>query len=153
MDAATHSQIVHPTRWMMAGHRMPTVLPTRWRWTHIEEEQSRKRGEIRQPKQDACAVYFPEHGSWYRVAITAHYAGLPDYRMMWWAYELQCTPAYVNGDPDTEAWGPVEEHGFECMSMPASHSHDPYAVQWMESINSAMVYVDQGREFKLEEFE
>ena len=68
--------------------------------------------------------------------------------MLYYELELQCTPAYVNGEPDTEAWGPVEEHGFECMSMPAGHSHDPYAVQWMESINSALHVT-----FFLEDFE
>ena len=126
MDAANKSQIVHPTQWMMAGHRMPTVLPARWRWT-----------DQANPYGGCCAVYFPQYGSWFRAKEVPYYE-----------LELQCTPAYTNGDPDAEAWGPVEEHGFECMSMPAGHSHDPFAVQWMEAINSALHVT-----FFLEDFE
>ena len=126
MDAANKSQIVHPTQWMMAGHRMPTVLPARWRWTDQDN-----------PYGGCCAVYFEEYGSWFRAKEVPYYE-----------LELQCTPAYINGEPDTEAWGPVEEHSFECMGMPAGHSHDPYAVQWMESINSALHVT-----FFLEDFE
>ena len=127
MDAANKSQIVHPTQWMMAGHRMPTVFPARWRWN----------GDL---SNGCCAVYFEEYGSWFRAIPRSwgHRKGL----------ELQCTPAYINGEPDTEAWGPVEEHGFECMGMPAGHSHDPFAVQWMEAINSALHVT-----FFLEDFE
>ena len=126
MDAANKPQIVHPTQWMMAGHRMPTVHPTRWRWTDQDN-----------PYGGCCAVYFPQYGSWFRAKEVPYYE-----------LELQCTPAYTNGDPDAEAWGPVEEHGFECMSMPAGHSHDPFAVQWMESINIALHVT-----FFLEDFE
>ena len=137
MDAANKSQIVHPTQWMMAGHRMPTVHPTRWRWN----------GDL---SSGCCAVYFEEYGSWFRAIPRSwgHRKGL----------ELQCTPAYASDDePDTEQWGPVEEHGFECMGMPAGHSHDPFAVQWIEAINSAMANVwtmkPMNGGFKLEEFE
>jgi hypothetical protein len=149
MDAANKPQIVHPTQWMMAGHRMPTVHPTRWRWTDISDYRRNFFG-------GTCAVYFPEYGSWYRVA-RAHYISPIDGSVGWYEYELQCTPAYTNGEPDTEAWGFVDEHGFECMGMPEDHTHDPYAVQWMESINSALAYAWTMEQlnggFKLEEFE
>jgi hypothetical protein len=103
--------------------------PTRWRWTDQDN-----------PYGGCCAVYFPDHGSWFRAKEVPYYE-----------LELQCTPAYINGDPDTEAWGPVEEHGFLCMGsrcLPENHTHDPEAVKWMNSINSAL-----NVQFLLEEFE
>jgi hypothetical protein len=124
-DAANKPQIVHPTR---------------WRWTDISDYRRNFFG-------GTCAFYFPEYGSWYRIA-RAHYISPIDGSVGWYEYELQCTPAYANGDLDTEAWGSVDEHGFECMSMPEGHIHDPLAVQWMEAINSALHVT-----FFLEDFE
>ena len=125
--------------------------PTRWRWTDVEERQGSRPGEIRQPKQSACAVYFSEYGSWFRTVTVTRYAiaysTLPSDKDSY-EYELECTPAYTNGDPDTEAWGPVEEHGFECMGLSENHTHDHEAVKWIDSINSAL-----NVQFLLEEFE
>jgi hypothetical protein len=125
--------------------------PTRWRWTVIEEEQGSRPGEIRLSKQSACAVYLSEYGSWFRTITVFRYAiaysTLPSDKDSY-EDELQFTPAYTNGDPDTEAWGPVEEHGFECMGLPDSHTHDGQAVKWMNSVNRAL-----NSEFLLGDFE
>ena len=125
-----------------AANKPQIVRPPRWRWTDISNYRRNFFG-------GTCAVYFSEYGSWFRAIPRSygHRKGL----------ELQCTPAYINGDPDTEAWGPVDEHGFKCMGMPDGHSHDPFAVQWIDAINSAMAYVwtmkPMNGGFKLEEFE
>ena len=127
MDAANKPQIVHPTQWMMAGHRMPTVHPTRFRWTDTAEPyRTPEDGDT--PSGGTCAAYFPAYGSWFRVAYVAYVSPI-DGSVGWYELELECTPALLNGDPDTEAWGPVEEHGFDCMGLPEDHTHDPEAVK------------------------
>ena len=140
MDAANKSQIVHPTQWRWTAPAYPYRTP--------------EYGDT--PSGGICAAYFPEYGSWFRAAHIAYVSPI-DGSVGWYETELQCTPAYINGDPDTEAWGPVDEHGFKCMGMPDGHSHDPFAVQWIDAINSAMAYVwtmkPMNGGFKLEEFE
>jgi hypothetical protein len=133
-DAANKPQIVHPTRWRWSAPAYPYRTP--------------EYGNV--PSGNVCAVYFPKYGSWYRVAYIAYVSPI-DNSVGWYEHELQCTPAYVNGDPDTEQWGPVDEHGFECMGLPEGHTHDPLAVQWMDSVNSALNTWTSG--FGLEEFE
>jgi hypothetical protein len=126
--------------------------PTRWRWTDtadpyrtVEEIVEPEIGSM--PSGGTCAAYFPAYGSWFRAANVAYLSPI-DGSVGWYELELECTPAYTNGDPDTEAWGPVEEHGFECMGLPEDHTHDHEAVKWMDSINSAL-----NVQFLLEEFE
>ena len=128
-----------------AANKLQIVHPTQWRWTHTAPYRIAEYGDT--PTGGMCAVYLPEHGSWYRVAYIAYESPI-DGSVGWYESELQCTPAYTNGEPDTEAWGSVDEHGFECMGMPEGHTHDPLAVQWMEAINSALHVT-----FFLEDFE
>jgi hypothetical protein len=110
--------------------------PTRWRWTApAYPYRAPEYGDT--PSGGTCAAYFPAYGSWFRVAYVAYVSPING-SVGWYELELECTPALLNGDPDTEAWGPVEEHGFECMGLPEDHTHDPEAVQWMDSINGAL---------------
>jgi hypothetical protein len=120
--------------------------PTRWRWTApTYPYRTPEHGDM--PSGNICAAYFPAYGSWFRAANVAYVCPI-DGSVGWYEFELECTPAYINSDPDTEAWGPVEEHGFECMGLPENHTHDHEAVKWMNSINSAL-----NVQFLLEEFE
>ena len=57
-------------------------------------------------------------------------------------------PAYDDGSVDAMGWGPVEEHGFECMGVWGDHEHVPWAVEWMTQINDTF-----NTSFTLEEFE
>ena len=154
MDAANKPQIVHPTQ---------------WRWTDTAPYRIPEYGDT--PTGGICAVYFPQYGSWYRVAHVAYVCPIDssvgwyetvsptqsDGSVGWYEYELQCTPPYTNGEPDTEQWGPVEEHGFDCMGMPEGHTHNPEADRWMAAINSALATTIQldtlGIPFFLEDFE
>ena len=141
MDAANKPQIVHPTRWRWTAPAYPYRTP--------------EYGDT--PSGGICAAYFPEYGSWFRAAHIAYVSPI-DGSVGWYETELQCTPAYVNGEPDTEAWGFVDEHGFDCMGMPEGHTHDPEADRWMAAINSALAATIQldtflGIPFYLEDFE
>ena len=125
---------------MDAANKSQIVHPTQWRWT-----------------APAYPYRTPEYGSWFRAAHIAYVSPI-DGSVGWYETELQCTPAYINGEPDTEAWGPVEEHGFDCMGMPEGHTHDPEADRWMAAINSALAATIQldtflGIPFYLEDFE
>ena len=140
MDVANTPQIEHPTQ---------------WRWTDTAPYRIPEYGDT--PTGGICAVYFPQYGSWYRVAHIAYESPI-DGSVGWYEYELQCTPACVNGEPDTEQWGPVEEHGFNCMGMPEGHTDDPEAERWMAAINCALagtIQIDStlGIPFYLEDFE
>jgi len=110
--------------------------PTRWRWTApAYPYRTPEYGDT--PSGGTCAAYFPAYGSWFRAAFAAYVSPI-DGSVGWYELELECTPALLNGDPDTEAWGPVEEHGFDCMGLPEDHTHDPEAVKWMDSVNGAL---------------
>ena len=140
-------QIEHPTRWRWTDSTAPyrtvnaiSTFPSWYRDAYKPEFGSMMSG-------GTCAAYFPEYGSWFRAAYIAYLSPI-DGSVGWYELELECTPAYINSDPDTEAWGPVEEHGFECMGLSEDHTHDHEAVKWMDSINSAL-----NVQFLLEEFE
>jgi len=79
-------------------------------------------------------VYFKDQGSWFRVEGQTP--------------TLLVAPAYDDGSVDATGWGPVEEHGFDCMGIRGDHEHDPAAVEWIAQINETF-----NTSFTLEEFE
>ena len=80
-------------------------------------------------------VFFTDQGCWYRVE--GHNKS-----------SLMGAPAYDDGSVDATGWGPVEEHGFECMGIDVNHDHDTAAVNWMFEINETF-----NTSFMLEDFE
>ena len=87
-----------------------------------------------------AGVFFDGQGSWFKVFHWDNVRGPIDFLMV--------APAHFDGSVDEDAWGPVEEHGFDCMGIYGEHAHDPEAVRWMDQINEAF-----NTEFKLEDFE
>ena len=85
-------------------------------------------------------VFFEGQGSWFKVDVWVGSAGSVNVLMV--------APANIDGSVDGEAWGPVEEHGFDCMGIRGEHDHDSEAVRWIDQINKAF-----NTEFMLEEFE
>ena len=83
---------------------------------------------------NSSGVYFKDQGNWYRVEGQTP--------------TLMVAPAYDDGSVDATGWGPVEEHGFECMGVWGDHEHVPWAVEWMAQINDTF-----NTSFTLEEFE
>ena len=84
-------------------------------------------------------VFFEGQGSWFKVDV---WVGIRE------THVLMVAPAYDDGSVDTDGWGPVEEHGFDCMGIRGEHDHDSEAVRWIDQINKAF-----NTEFMLEEFE
>jgi hypothetical protein len=84
--------------------------------------------------------YHSLDGSWYKVTTWAASAGQVNVLMV--------APANADGSVEEDAWGPVEEHGFDCMGIRGEHEHDSDAVRWMNELNEAF-----NTEFMLEEFE
>ena len=88
----------------------------------------------------AAGVFFEDQGSWFKVDFYEE-------RELFHPV-LMVAPAYNDGTVDADAWGPVEEHGFDCMGIRGEHDHDSEGVRWIAEINKAF-----NTEFTLEEFE
>jgi hypothetical protein len=87
-----------------------------------------------------CVAGVSLDGSWYKVTTWAASAGQVNVLMV--------APANADGSVEEDAWGPVEEHGFDCMGIRGEHDHDSEGVRWIAEINKAF-----NTEFTLEEFE
>ena len=99
---------------------------------NIQEQEERDFNRMSPYEFETAAVHFKDQGSWFRVE----------------GRTLMVAPAYDDGSVDATGWGPVEEHGFDCMGIRGDHEHDPAAVEWIVQINETF-----NTAFRLEEFE